>query len=137
MARRQPIVHSRQWFLAVCPRLFAVQCHIGACHLALRFPAVGLIVSHSGVHQPKAKPVLKQQMIRCQRRRNFESRNVLDDPQARMTAWARQADAIVLAYTPSGRATARHPGRVSRPSAGALPTSRNLIVTLWGKLYIA
>ena len=36
----------------------------------------------------------------------FKTVNVLDDPQARMTAWARQADAIVLAYTPSGRATA-------------------------------
>jgi hypothetical protein len=31
----------------------------------------------------------------------FKTVNVLDDPQARMTAWARQADAIVLAYTHS------------------------------------
>jgi len=30
----------------------------------------------------------------------FKTVNVLDDPQARMTAWARQADAIVLAYRP-------------------------------------
>ena len=30
----------------------------------------------------------------------FKTVNVLDDPQARMTAWARQADAIVLAYIP-------------------------------------
>ena len=30
----------------------------------------------------------------------FKTVNVLDDPQARMTAWARQADAIVLANIP-------------------------------------
>jgi len=28
----------------------------------------------------------------------FKTVNVIDDPQARVTAWARQADAIVLAY---------------------------------------
>jgi hypothetical protein len=31
----------------------------------------------------------------------FKTANVLDDPQGRMTAWARQADAIVLAYIPT------------------------------------
>ena len=30
----------------------------------------------------------------------FKIVNVLDDPQPRVTAWARQADAIVLAYMP-------------------------------------
>ena len=30
----------------------------------------------------------------------FKTVNVLDNPQARMTAWTRQADAIVLAYRP-------------------------------------
>ena len=31
----------------------------------------------------------------------FKAVNVLDDREARMIAWARQADAIVLAYTHS------------------------------------
>jgi hypothetical protein len=31
----------------------------------------------------------------------FKTINVLDDPQDRLTAWARQADAVVLAYIPA------------------------------------